>query len=201
MKLFKKSHAKVITFIIALLVIVIVAFLRHPSLKSFIFSSYNHQQSWKNLHETLSSNKISEAQNLWQFREFYSRGTIYLAKYQNLTVPTDISSNFQLPTSFIPHTLYLSDQIQSIEGTIDNNSPVFFTQENLPNIDWAETYKSEKIQIIENNKINSAIIIGVFNIEEASIANGYLYFDFRDEEFQTKNSNNKWLVVSVVNLF
>lgn len=197
----KKSQAKVIAFFVASIVILSVAFLQHPSLKDVLFPSYHYQSSWQKLFVNLNSNNVVEAQVLWQFREFYSRGTISLAKFQNLSIPANISDVYQAPTSFIPYSLYVSDQIESIEGMVDTNVPIFFVNEELLDLGWIETFKSNNVQIIENKQTQMGLIIGLYDFQEASLANGYLYFDLRDENFQAENNNKKWLVVSIVNLF
>ena len=77
----KKSQAKNILLVLTTAIIIGVAFLRHPSLKPML--SFNSQQTWQGLFAKLESGEAQEAQELWVFREFFSRGTIYLAKNQD----------------------------------------------------------------------------------------------------------------------
>jgi hypothetical protein len=196
MNLFKKSQAKTQVLLFTGLIIVVVAILRHPSIKTMLSS--DSKQSWQKLIQVLESDNGLEAQNIWQFREFYSRGTIYLSKYQVLEVPSNISSNFEVPTSFVQHMSFNSNKIQSIEGSIDKAENVFFNKEDLWQ-DWKITTQTDSVQIIEQNK-DKALIIGLFDMETAGQANGYLHFDLRDDNFKKAHENKKWLVVSYVKL-
>lgn len=199
MNLLKKSQAKTWTFLFIGLLITVVAIFRHPSIKPML--SYDSQQTWQKLIRVLESDSKLEAQDLWKFREFYSRGTIYLSKYQDIGIPSDISSNFEVPGSFVQHLSFNSSKVQSIEGSLDASEAknVFFAKEDIREDDWEIVIQTDSVQVIEQHK-NKAVIIGLFDMETAGQANGYLHFDLRDDDFKKAHENKKWLVISYVKL-
>ena len=198
MNIFKKSQANVWLLCSVAIFITIIAVIRHPSIRPML--SYTSQQTWQDLIKTLENQSSTEAQDLWEFREFYSRGTVTLARYQTLQTPTEFPDVLKLPTSFMHHTAFSSSKIQSIEGSIESSEDVFFSKEDLRELPWQILLQTESVQIIGNTTETQALIIGVFDMETASTANGYLYFDWLNDDFKTQHENKKWLVVSLVTI-
>lgn len=197
MNLHKKIHPNHVLLVSATIIIIVIAFLRHPSLKPML--SFNSQQTWNSLISNLESGPENEAQEIWIFREFFSRGTIYLSKYQELDVPSEISENFSVPESFDQQMSFVSGKVLGVEGTIDSTQKVFFNDEDLKGTGWEIYLQTENVQILEREK-KEAYIIGVFDMQTASEANGYLHFDYRDDDFKQANQNKKWLVVDYVQI-
>jgi hypothetical protein len=176
-----------LNFTIVAILIISIALLRHPSLSS----GYTLQKYIDNINtlDQLQSddNSIKQAQELWKFREFYSRGEIVLSKYENITYPTIIAEF--LPESFDVYLLFSAKKTKSIEGTISTE-------------DWNKLLSEydKGINFVKSEDGSNTIIIGLFDIESASKANGFLHFDLRNDEFKKNSENKMWLVVTMVRL-
>lgn len=198
MNALKKSSAKSIVFIITAVLISLIALFRLPSFKPML--SYTQHITWQDFILDVESGSDNEAQTLWEFREFYSRGIIYLSKFQELQIPETLTEFYTIPNSFVPHTLFHSDKIDSIEGFIDADTNPFLTQEDVHESGWAIHVQTDQIQIVRNHSETGFLIIATFDLETASQANGYLYFDMRDKNFAEEHKNKKWVVISFVKI-
>lgn len=197
MKSPQKSHANSWPFYLVGFIIIIVAFFKHPSIRSSF--ELGNSQMWGNLLIQTNDENQNFTQDFWKFREFYSKGTIYLQKYQDLLIPNDIIDVYALPNSFEKYLLFKSNNVVSIEGFVDPKSEVFVYEDNYLNR-WEVIKQTKTTQILKSKSQNVALVISKHNLDQASIANGYLHFDLRDKAFWSENQNKKWLVVCLVTL-
>jgi len=198
MKINKKSCENIWAYLLVGLIIIVLSGLRQPTLRAWL--QINNDTMWQTLVEQVNENNLTLGQDLWQFREFYSRGSIYLQKYQTLDVPEELSSIVSFPSSFQPYLLFKSPKIISIEGYAILVDSFFFSQTALSASQWELLLQTNTVQILTNKYTKIALIMAVFDPEVASTANGYLYFDMREELFRTSMQEKKWLVVSLVKL-
>jgi len=198
MKINKKSQVNILTYVLVCLIILAIAVIRQPTLRAW--TKINNKQMWQELLVNINLNDETLPQDLWQFREFYSRGQIYLQKNQEISIPPSILAVVKLPDSFNPYLLFTSPMLLSIEGDISENDQVFLSPQSINELGYQLTMQTATTQVITNQAKTDAVIIAVFDLEESGLANGYLHFDLRDELFKESLSNKKWLVVSLVKL-
>ncbi|GIK83891.1 MAG: hypothetical protein BroJett025_05130 [Patescibacteria group bacterium] len=198
MNILKKSHANSTVYFVVGLLILVIAFIQQPTLRSWL--GIGNTKMWNDLVQTVNSGSQSVAQDVWMFREFYSRGRIYLQKQQQFPIPEELSSTVSLPESFSPYLLFRSPKLVSIEGSFIQTDSLFFSEKYLKSLGWEMVAQSSSTQIVTSKDKTVALIISVFDIQEASTANGYLYFDLRDNTFAQAMNQKKWLTISLVSL-
>lgn len=184
-------------FIAAVILITITLF-RHPSFRPMF--SFTTQQNWSDFIVTLQNNPENEAQELWKFREFFDRGTIFLAKYQTLEIPTEIKEAYSFNENFEPHTVFISGKIKSIEGAVPTEQTVFLSEEQYKANNFEEHVKTDSVQVLINTQKTRAVVVSEFPIDVAQTANGYLHFDLRDSDVAKSYENKKWVVVSIIEI-
>ncbi len=198
MKTAKKSQANTFTYLVVAFIIILIACLKQPTLRSTL--GIGNNRMWQELVDQINSDNQNVVQELWKFRDFYSRGTIYLQKNQELVIPDELSSALTFPNSFKPYLVYEAPKIRSVEGSISATDAVFFSKELLDTLGWELLTQTSNVQVIKAKNTNVALVIAVFDLETASTANGYLYFDMREKKFRESVIDKKWLVVSLVTL-
>ncbi|PIR62032.1 MAG: hypothetical protein COY81_04210 [Candidatus Pacebacteria bacterium CG_4_10_14_0_8_um_filter_43_12] len=197
----KKANTRHLTqnrwFIIAACVVIVLALIRQPSLKTLwpVFGWYQ----WQQLKSSVQADQKLTAQQLWQFREFYSRGKISLFSNQKFDIPNQISTNFSLPTDFQPYLIFESKKTLSLEGfssTAEINSLI----NQKISADSSVVSSLPTTQIWQSKNDNVAYIVVSYSIPEAAQANGYLYFDLRAENFAQSVQGKQWLILTIVKL-
>lgn len=198
MKLNKKSQANTWIYFVTGLFIIAIAIIQQPTLRSQ-FGIGNHLL-WQSLVTKVTQNHPTIVQEIWMFRDFYSRGTLHLQKQQEITIPHEISSVIRLPETLTPYLFFESPKIKSIEGSLNNAEAILFSQEVVNQPNWELLAQSDSVIILESQTNNTALIIGIFDLETAQTANGYLYFDLQKKSFKESMNNKRWLVISLVSL-
>lgn len=194
----KDSKLTLYGLLAAGVLLLLVTLYKHPSFRPMFH--FTTQQTWSKFLVEMQKGATNEAQEIWEFREFFDRGTIYLSKYQALEIPSKISDVYTFNQDFSPHTIFISGKIKSVEGTVPQDTEVFIEENPFVEIGWQERHKSEYVQIMINRTETLGLIIAQFPIELAQTANGYLHFDLRDVELVKQFENKKWVVISVVEI-
>lgn len=198
MKIIKKSHVNILTYGLVCLIILVIAFIRQPSLRARL--KINNNKMWQELLSNINLDNKTLPQDFWKFRDFYSRGEIYLQKNQEINIPESISSIVKVPESFDLYLLFVSPMLLSIEGNISENDQVFLSQQSINKLGYKLITQTATTQVISNQLMTNAVIISVFDLDEYGLANGYLHFDLRNDLFRESLNNKKWLVISLVAL-
>lgn len=184
--------------IIVTCLMVVIAIFFHPTINSTLLKPYR-QVVFNNYFKTLSAHQPIAANDLWYFREFYSRGHFTLSKYDPEFVQTLSDQTFNLPATFQPYLVFQSDKITSVEGSIEPlavtsviNSPLFD--------DYEIIAQSMFFKYGINRSNNTALLAQTYTIPDAAHANGFLLFDLRDEAIAQSLSQKHWLVLEKINL-
>jgi len=199
----KKSQAKYLAFFLTGFLIFSLALVLHPSIRS-LFPQYR-SNLFKELISTVSSpdSQTALVQSFWEFREFYSRGNITLAKHTQITVPSKITSVILLPDEFTPYLAFNSNKITSIEGFVPSQIQILISKEALQTKtgeNWSLKANSSQYRVFVNQTNKKALIITRFDLETASKANGYLHFDLREDAFVQQHKDDVWVTISLVEL-
>ena len=199
----KKSQAKYLVFFLTGFLLLFLGIFLHPTTRS-LFPQYR-TDLFTELIPVISqpSSQAPLAQKFWQFREFYSRGEITLAKYSELQVSEQITQIISVPEDFSPYLKFESSKIISYEGSVSNKEDFLISQEELKTtkwLDWQLKADSTQYQIFVNESQQKAITLTRFDLEPSSKANGYLHFDLREDEFKEKHSEDVWVTMSLVDL-
>lgn len=195
----KKSLPNIAVYLLATVLIIVIAIIKQPTLRSYF--AIGNTEMWQKLITKVNESSPTIAQELWQFRDFYSRGTLHLAKNETIVVPRKILNTVALPDTFAPYLLFNSPRTLSVEGSIIEDTEITsLTKKISQDSSWNSIAQSNSVQIFESIDQKNALIIAVFDPQTASTANGYLYFDLRDEQFQKELSGKKWLSISLITL-
>ena len=184
--------------IIVTCLLVVIAIFFHPSINSKLWHPYR-QSLFNTYIINISTEQPLSAADHWYFREFYSRGKITLSKYDPEKARLASKNVLSVSLAFEPYLLFESDKITSVEGPIDPqivplliNSAVFETYETITS--------SLFYRLTINRTTNQALLITIYTLEDAALANGYLSFDLRNEEYKNSVATKHWVMITRIDL-
>lgn len=177
--------------ILAILLIVVIALLRHPDLKAKYFSSHR-KILFNQFNKELSLNKFNP-EHYWEFRERFSPGN-FTAEQTN----TDFLGTFKISSvneQLTPLLFYESKHLNSIDGLL--KGPFSQISEKIKQDYFGEI-------LIENDKLIyikvedwTYVLAFIEEIDRMKRVNGV--FDYRSNEYELIK-NHSWYNISKIQL-